>query len=79
MLVNLRETFLLFAASLMTVISELNECEQYRGCVNFAHNGEQCANWMEVNNWGDEQFVTKDNAIKNGKFSLLWIVDYLIR
>ncbi|KAL5266904.1 hypothetical protein ACHWQZ_G004071 [Mnemiopsis leidyi] len=66
MFVNLPEILLLLSASVISVMSSLDKCDKYRGCVNYAHNGERCANWLEVDKWGDDQFVTKDEAIKNG-------------
>ena len=54
-----------------------NRCEEYRGCANVGHNGEHCANWLLVNKWGDDQFITKDKAQRNGKRHLT-IYDYMI-
>jgi hypothetical protein len=41
-------------------------CEGYRGCANKGHNGEECANWLSVNHWGDAQFIRKDEALMYG-------------
>jgi len=38
----------------------------YRGCANSGHNGEPCWNWLQANKWGDEDFITRNEAAENG-------------
>lgn len=47
----------------------------YRGCVSRGYNDEKCANWFEVERWGDVEFVDKDKALVNG--NCIWVKNRL--